>query len=250
VSAGSLVEHTLKTWWRNLGKFTLMTFLAYLVIFGAMVVGAAGMAGVYLNGLGRGAELGDALVSPAFVAALVVGVLLGMAIVVAQTAGLSHGTVRFLAGGQPEIGAMWRVGFRRLLPVLGVSLLFSLAVGFGCLLLLVPGVMAGAALCLAIPVAAVEGRGVLESFSRSVALTEGHRMSLFLAFLVIVAINFGVSMVGGFLALILPIVGQLISLGLNVLIGSLAVVLPAVAYFDLKVAKEGLDAAGLAKVFE
>ena len=61
----------------------------------------------------------------------------------------------------------------RLGTLLGVTLLYAVGVGIGFVLLLVPGLILLARWSLVVPLVVIEGRGVRESFGRSVELVRG-----------------------------------------------------------------------------
>jgi hypothetical protein len=155
---------------------------------------------------------------------------------------------------------MLRVGLRRGLPVVAVGFLLWLAAFAGFALLVVPGLLWMAAACVAIPAAVVERPGTLGAFRRSFALTRGHRWSLFAAGAAILFIVWALGAVvqvgaTALCATVLPperaVVVTLVATQLgNVLFAALPVVGVAVAYHDVRVAKEGVDTAALARVFE
>src|SRR5690606_34737874 len=65
--------------------------------------------------------------------------------------------------------------------MLGASFLFVLATGLGSMLCLVPGVIAYLWLVVALPAAACEEIGPTQALGRSIDLTEGARLTIFLA---------------------------------------------------------------------
>lgn len=69
--------------------------------------------------------------------------------------------------------------------MLGASFLFVLATGLGTLLCVVPGVIAYLWLAVSLPAAACEEIGPLDALGRSIDLTEGSRLTIFLAMLVV-----------------------------------------------------------------
>lgn len=91
----------------------------------------------------------------------------------------------------------------RILPAAGTFALFLLLAFVGLLLLVVPGLFVMAALFPLVPVVLVEGRAGTDALSRAWALTEGHRLDLFL----LVLLAFVVSVVGGAAVAWVPLVG-------------------------------------------
>jgi hypothetical protein len=61
---------------------------------------------------------------------------------------------------------------RRLLPIIGVTLIVTVATTAGLLLCLVPGLWLQAAWCIAVPVLILEGTGVFKALGRSFQLTK------------------------------------------------------------------------------
>lgn len=76
----------------------------------------------------------------------------------------------------------------RLGALVGVVLISYVAGTVGLLLLVVPGAIIGMMLFVAVPVCVTEKLGVVDSLSRSRALTKGHRWRIFGAFMAMIAI--------------------------------------------------------------
>ena len=83
-----------------------------------------------------------------------------------------------LEGQAASLDEAVQVGLKRLFPVLGVSLLLGLGIGFGMLLLIVPGFILAVMWSVALP-SVVERGGVLASFGHSRNLTRGNRWRIF-----------------------------------------------------------------------
>lgn len=249
-SAGTVIAKTLSAWWRHVLAFTALSFVVYAPISVAFGVffGAAMASRFQERDIGSlGAALGGVW-------------LVTVILAVIQAGAVTYGTVRHLSGERASVAAMLRVGVRRGLPVVGVGLLAWLGTVLGLFLLVVPGVILGVATCVAIPAAVVERPGVVGAIRRSFALTRGRRWPLFAAGLAILAIVWvlaAVVQVGATVlstALLPPpkaAVGILVASQLgNVLFSALPLVGIAVAYHELRVEKEGVDTAALARVFE
>jgi hypothetical protein len=152
------------------------------------------------------------------------------------------------------------VGVRRGLPVVAAGFLVWLAVLGGTLLLVVPGIVVMVATSVAVPAAVVERRGAVAAFRRSLELTRGSRWPLFaagLALVVVVVLLSSLAQVaaGLLVGLVAPgeravAVALVLSQLANALFSAIPTVGIAVAYHDLRVAKEGVDAEALARVFE
>jgi hypothetical protein len=145
-----------------------------------------------------------------------------------------------------------RAALGRWLPLIGVSICVGFGVGFGLVLLIVPGVMLMTMWYVANPACIVERLGVSASMARSSALTKGHRWSIF-GMMVLLAIASGVMA-----AVVKAVLGLSGSTGL-VIAGTLAwtalasafgAIFVVVAYHDLRVAKEGVDTRQIVAVFD
>jgi hypothetical protein len=154
-----------------------------------------------------------------------------------------------------------REALARATPYLGrilvASLLMGLAVGLGFLLLVIPGIILGVGLALAIPAVVLEpGMSASGALSRSWELTRGSRWRIFglgLTLLVLLYVPF--IAITGLFALILPgtsvgsvgltSVSAIVALAIGglvqMLIYPLFYCVLTVAYYDLRVRKEGFD---------
>lgn len=245
LSTGALVSRSVSIWWRNLHRFaglSLILFVPVVMVFGMLAAVLA------FQAFGRGARLGDAEIVLMIATAAIAVPLLVIATAV-QVGGVTYGAVQQLAGRPVRFGAMFSATFRRLLPLLGVSILATLIVWGGLLLLIVPGIALACALAPAIPAVMAERLGPVEAIKRSWGLTRGHRASIFLAGLLLFLIHLGINLVAALLGFI-PILGQLAAIAIQLCTLSLSLVLPAVAYHDLRALKEGTPAEELARVFE
>ena len=174
------------------------------------------------------------------------------------TGAIVYGALQHLDGHKPSIVASLMQGLRRIIPIILVAIITTVLVWIGLVLLIVPGIIIALMLCVAIPVVMVEGPGVLASLSRSRALTKGSRWRLLglllIAFIGTTVLSMIVSTVVSVALVFVGSTGPLISTGIDVAMQLfttvfLAVVL-AVAYHDLRVAKEGVSTAQLAAVFD
>ena len=90
-----------------------------------------------------------------------------------------------LAGRPPRFGAALANGIRLLLPAMAVRLLLWLGVGFGLMLLIIPGLVLMLTWAIVLPVLVAERPGIFASFSRSGALMRGARWRLLLLFAIV-----------------------------------------------------------------
>jgi hypothetical protein len=251
---GQVIARTFSVWRRHLVVFSLLTLAADLPVFLVPLLGGGPVAGVTSpspNPFDPAAAGSIPAPTPAFWLAYLATMLL----FVVEAGAITHGVIHHLAGKPVSLGAMVATGLRRFLPLLVVGLLIYLMVTIGIVLLIVPGVFLACALAAAIPAVVVERPGIFGAIRRSFALTKGKRFAIFTAFLVLLLVTIGVTGFGSFLlpqltASFSPMLGTLLGLGINIVFGTLLWVAPGVVYHDLRVAKEGVNTAQLAAIFE
>lgn len=249
VSAGTMIGKTMSAWWKHLLPFTALSFVVYAPL--AAAFGAFGAA-FWSRFQGRDAAWLAGGLGAAW--------LVTAALAVVQAGAVTYGTVRHLSGERVGVGEMLRVGLRRGLPVVGVGLVLWLATALGFVLLVVPGVLLAVSSCVALPVAVLERPGVFGSIRRSFDLTRGQRWPLLGAGLAVLSVLWVLAAVVQAGATVLAsalLPPQRAALGIlvasqlgNVLFSSLPLVGVAVAYHELRLEKEGVDTAALARVFE
>jgi hypothetical protein len=253
VTVGSLVSRTFSTWWANVARYALLLLLAYVPIFFAGVAAAVKFgAGVLQPAPGTVPTFPPGLIpliAVAGLATLVLGLVL--------FGGMTYGALQHLAGRKATLGAMIGAGLRRAWPLFIVGLAAYLLVLVGFVALIVPGILIGMGLSVVLPVVVAEtSTGVGAAIKRSFALTKGSRGTILGAGIVVVLAIWAVSLVGNVATAALAgnqalaIVGLVLSLLLQIAMTPLSMILSAVAYHDLRVAKEGVDTSALVKVFE
>jgi uncharacterized membrane protein len=240
LSVGSVLSQSFSIWLKNLVPFTILTVLVYspVLIYSLMFI--------------SGTITVDGLVTYGYVG-MVGSLLLGLIV----TGAITYGVIEQLAGRHASLGKCLTVGLSRMFPILGVGLLSSLLVGLGFLALFVPGVIIYCMLWLAVPVAVAEpGVGVMGALSRSKDLTSGVKGTIFGIVFMIILLEGGISFVlekaftgpgssMGDVKLYLVLV-----MALSIVLMTIRSVANAVAYHDVRTAKEGIDIDELAAVFE
>ena len=157
-----------------------------------------------------------------------------------------------MGGYRVSLSQSVRAALRRWLALIGLIICPGLAAGVGFLLLIVPGVILMVMWYVAMPACVVERLGVSASMARSSALTKGYRWQVFGAWgLIAVSSGAIASVVKGVLGLLgstgLAMSG---SLAWSAFAGAFGASFVAVVYYDLRVAKEGIDIRQIAAVFE
>lgn len=247
VTVGSIVNKTFSIWWANFGKFFGTLLLAYLPL---VLLGVG--AGAY--GAAAGGALGK--VPPVLIVLIALSAVAFVVLALAQFGGVTYATLQHLAGKRTSIGAMFGVGIRRAWPLFLVGAAASLLVMLGFVALVVPGVIAALGLTVAYSVVVAERVGTVDAIKRSFALTKGKRGTIFGALFVVMCALWAASLVGNLATAaaasnqVFAFVGLALSLVAQLALTPLTTVAMAVAYHDLRVAKEGVDTSQLASVFE
>jgi hypothetical protein len=158
--------------------------------------------------------------------------------------------VRSYLGQKRTVGQVLSETVRRLLPFLGLMLLFYLGVGFGMIALIVPGIFLAVSWAFIAPAFWAEGAGVFTSYGRSWRLISGRRWTVLGLVVIGFLVYAVVSAVFGVVGLILLFTDNtLLFLVTSDLINAVvsAVALPlfpsilTAAYYDARVRKEAFD---------
>lgn len=176
-------------------------------------------------------------------------------------AGSLNGLIQTAWGKPTSLQECFSAGLAKMLPALGVYVLWGLGVGLGSVLLIVPGLILVTVWSVAMPAVAGENRGVFESFGRSRELTRGSRWQIFFTLLlvviamyavifVILGAIFGVGMMQIAAKMNSTIWGALISVPIGWVFGSLINALLASIYVELVSVREGKPVSQLSGVFE
>lgn len=176
-------------------------------------------------------------------------------------AAVGYATVELIAGRRASVGQSLAAAFTHAWPILALAVLNSLAIGFGMLVCLIPGFILMCVLFASVPAAVVERLGPIETMQRSADLTRGHRVTIFLA-MVVVAFVYGVIAVplmvgiGALGGTALEPSSMLLRFALygvqwlgTVLFYCVYAVLAAVFYTRARGVRDGVDADEIARVF-
>jgi hypothetical protein len=239
---GRVFTQTFSVLSRNLLPFCIVTVIAalpYFFLFGAnpRTGGAAGAAGTLSAGRAVLAVFW-------FVLALLLNAL--------SQAVILYAAFEDMRGRPVNMMESLRIGFGRILPVLGTAILVGLLTMLGGMALVIPAFIVMTMLFVAIPACVVERLGPGKSIGRSAALTKGYRWRVFglwISFMIVLGIVQSVSVgiassIGGMFA------SQLVLLLWNAIYIAFSATLAVVTYRDLRVAKEGVDTDQIAAVFD
>jgi hypothetical protein len=259
-SVGGVVGRTFSTWSRNLVPFALLAAIVNAPSFVFGLWSTYATYGDYPSFQRMMTVAGPLAQRPGGPFApwspLSLAVWLGTAVLMfVQMGALTYGAIQHLAGREVSLGALLGAGFRRAWPVFVAGFASGLLTLLGTLLLIVPGIILFCALAAAIPAVVAEAKGPMEAVRRSFALTKGRRFGVFVAFLVMGVVAWTATALAGVLPIALgggtaSLAGAFVAFAVGAVAAPLWTLLPAVAYHDLRVEKEGVDTAALAKVFE
>jgi uncharacterized membrane protein len=147
-------------------------------------------------------------------------------------------------------------GLKNIIPLFVIALLTALAIGLGFVLLIIPGIILALLFCVVSPVYVSEGGvGIFGAFTRSRALTKGHRWTLLLLFILagIAYYILAIIVTGVTLPLILAgsmaILGTVLSALGTSLLSVIGIVFIAALYVALREDKEGHTADVASQVF-
>ena len=201
--------------------------------------------------------------SPGYIMAMAMGGLSALITTSILQGALIYATVQDLNGRRPSVGECLATGLRNFLPLLAVTILFVLAVGFGMVLLIVPGLMIGCAWCVAVPSLVADRTGVFGAFSRAAELTRGNRWRIFglgvLVWILLLVMQMifnavtGITTVGADPAATLERALSPLTMVLSVIQSTISSVIGAAAvavlYVELRHARDGAGPQWLAEIF-
>jgi len=177
--------------------------------------------------------------------------LLVMILVPVSQTVIYHAAFQDMLGRPIRLGDSLGVAVRLFLPVLGALICMGLAVGFGLLLLVVPGIMLATALSVSVPASVVERLGPIGSLRRSANLTNGYRWKILGIGLLLFVVSLGSSALIALLGFGLgAAIGGLAGFIVQSLVGAFYSIVAVVMYHDLRVAREGVDTDRIAAVFD
>ena len=163
---------------------------------------------------------------------------------------LTHGTICDLRGAPARIRESLSWGLGRLFPVVGITIVASIATLLGLMLVVVPGLMLMTMWWVAVPAAVVERTGVIASLRRSAELTRGHRWKVLGVVAIISIGQLVLDMVINLILSAAPIFSVVGSFLITVAATAYFAIVTAVCYHDLRVLKDGVGIDEIARVFD
>lgn len=256
---GRVIKNTFGAIQQNAATFVILA----LILAGIpAVISTFGLVGLFsrLATIGAGSPAAPSLSFLGFNAGLAgVGIVLNLFTNAILQASIIYGAAAYLNGRTASLGECFGAGLRFFLPLIGLMILMAIAVFFGFLLLIVPGIMMAIAWVVAVPALVVERTGVFAAFGRSADLTRGRRWPIF-GFLFLYGIVVGVvqqvilGVVGSAIGAANPSAMVVEQLPVSAAFGILAAVVGsagvAAIYYELRTTREGVGPEALASVFD
>lgn len=192
---------------------------------------------------------------------IVLGFLVSISLQLLVMGCVTRATVAYSQGERASAGDCFSVAIPRFLPIIAISVLATLGMGLGFVLLIVPGFILACTWAVAIPVTLAEKSGVFESFSRSAALTKGVRWKILGLFLLLGLIFWGIELAAGLVSFLLlgmafdnPLVATqpvalIISMLVTTLTSTLMAVNTAALFVELRNWKHGPEDTELSHIF-
>ena len=246
ISIGAVISRSFAIWSENLVRFTLLIAAAFCVpafVFSIIIdsIGSMGSAGI--------ASLES--VAPVIAIAVVAAALSMLLLYNLASAAMIYSAFEHLRGRRPSMGTCISVSLGRLVSLLYVSVLSAICIGFGYMLLIIPGIVILCMLFVVIPVALIENIGGGKALERSNELTKGYKGTIFGIIVVLGLISFGMSVIHDLFVAALPdIVGTIVAFGGSAFFMALSSVTVAVVYHDLRLIKDGAGTEVMARGFE
>lgn len=270
---GRVVERTFKTITENFGVFILLA-----AILGGLpaAVFSTGMAELFMHsglsamggtpGQPMSRDMFHTLTSalPTLGALGLVAWLVGLVANYALQAAIVYGAITSLNGRRASFGECISTGLRHWFWLLLLAIVTGVALFFGFILLIFPGLMMLTAWVVAIPAQVVERTGVFGALSRSADLTRGRRWPIFgllviygiaaYIFQVVLQSLSSVAVIGSMHSLspsFAPLMSALIISPINRTITSLVGAAGVASiYYELRSGREGIGPEALAAVFD
>jgi len=173
-------------------------------------------------------------------------------------------TIEYMAGRHASIGDALTKALTKAPVVLLIAILMALVTGVGMVLCIVPGVILTCILFVSVPAAVAEDLGPIEALQRSSELTDGHRTTIFLAWLAmmvaVITMSCGIGMVTGVgtmagvtgseaVSRVALLFGFALSWVINVAYTAVFAAMTAVVYARIRGIRDNVDAHSLAQVF-
>jgi len=248
------IKQLLKTQWtfsqEELLRDTLTIFANNVVAFSVVAL-LVQVPETYLLRYFQGRLLSaGTLPSPWWIGAALVASLL---MVPLATSAFVYGVLQEMRGLKPSIVKCLVTGIGSLVRVLLVSILLGIALFCGMLLCFLPGLILLLTFYVAVPAAVEERLGSIGALRRSAELTHGFRLHIFYVLTKLAVAQFVLSFVVRLILLLAgvqPSVRDTFTYVISALFLGLGATATAVAYYRLRMVKDGVSAAEMVAVFD
>jgi hypothetical protein len=249
IDIGRVIQRGFQTLGRQYYVFFGLAVL--LIAVPAIVVGLVLVpTAVSASATGDPTAMLGVLTSPGFLLSMLIAILCSVLL----QAAIVRASILDLRGDRVDIGTTLVESLKLVLPMIGLSILTSVVVGIGLVLLIVPGIIAFIVLVVSVPALVSEHKGVIESMSRSSELTKGSRGKIFLLLLIFGVLYWIASFVAGLvinpMLLSSPMLGVILQAIFSSIVSLVGAVMVASLYVELRMVKEGVSEQGLAAIFQ
>jgi hypothetical protein len=232
---GKVLGESFSIYFRNFIPFVILAALALAPLFLLQAkVGASPAAGA---------------ASPAALLFTLLSYLASMVCPYIATAAITYGVFQQMRGADASIGDCLARGLTSFLPILLLAFVQGIAIGFGLIACIVPGILLALRWAVSVPAAVEEQQGVSGAMSRSTYLTEGYRRPIFSILFVIGFLNIATQLLALLSAAKDPSLFLLLSGVATVLNTGLSATVTAAMYYRLRSLKESIDVDQIASVF-
>jgi hypothetical protein len=254
---GGVIQRGINVWTKNALPFTL---IAAVVMLPSFFINA----GSQMAQLSGGEKLTIQLI------ALVAGLFSAIFQVIAQavlSGMICYSVFRTLKGAAPSLQESLSMAMRSLLPIFLLSLLQGFAIFCGTLACIIPGIILSVMFYVAMPALVVEGLGPVDALKRSMFLTEGNKVYIFVL-LIVVGVASGVvgALVGGCFTtatvgaavasgskaalMVATVINQIPVWIISAIGATLGATLSTTVYHDLRQMRDGVNVDDLLSVFD
>ena len=185
------------------------------------------------------------------VANFVLAIVAGLFLNTIGEAFILIGAFQYLRGQPVVPSAALRRSLARFFPIVGFAILYTIALFFGFILLIVPAIILFVMWTVALPACVVEGLGPIDCMRRSTELTRGYRWKILGIMILLLIISWVVDSILNTIAAEGGIVAKtVITLLWTAAWWSYWNCVLVMIYHDLRVVKEGIDTAQIAAIFD
>jgi len=249
MTLGEVLDRTFKLYKSNFWLFAGITAMPLLVSL-VINIGAAGM------GINQKNLAGSIAASPGMLLSIIGGGILFLVVYLFLLGAAQAATVFAVSdlylGRTPSLRESYRRVGGKALRVISILIIVGLMVGFGFLLLIVPGIILLCRTALAVPASMLEDSKSIRSIERSMNLTKGFSGQIFIIFLMVWVLSWVVGIIfdgpfgyfaaaqhaTSFAILTLQYLSSFIA---QVLIGPIGTIAFSLMYYNLRVRKEAFD---------